>query len=757
MTEDLLAAALNCIRAGLSIIPIDQTTKCPAMQVLPKDENRKPIWKPYQQQPPDEATVRQWFQSGVRAFAIVGGSVSAGLLVFDFDSARFYGAWRANVGTSADGLPVQQTGGGGYQVFLRCPSPGGNDKLAWEPNEAKESGRSIAIETRGEGGYAIVAPSLHPSGNRYKMIVGDLANIPTIPQAQADALLAAARKLDEAPFTRQEQERLEKEAHEEHRNQRAGSNGQTSVIHAFNAAHSVEAMLSENGYVKGSHDRYIRPGGKSKSVWVKDGRSCHFSTNDPLNDGKVRSGLGVHDAFDLFAHFAHCGDTTAAVKAAAELLGISQTGGVEDEPFSQAHVWPEPLPKEAFHGLAGQIVRAIEPHTEADPVALLVQLLAAYGSMIGRKSYFEADGARHFANLFAVLVGDTAKGRKGTSWQQASRLCKDARPDWLEQRVVEGLASGEGLIWAVRDRITKREPIKEKGRVVEYQEVEVDPGISDKRLLVFESEYAQCLKVVQRDGNTLSPIIRRAWDNGTLRTLTKNSPAVATDAHISIVGHITREELVRLLDATETANGFANRFLWFCVRRSKCLPEGGNINSVDFSDMTKALIKAIDFGEEGHLMMRDQEAREIWKAIYPELSEGRPGLYGAVTTRAEAQVMRLAIIYALLDLSPWIKPEHLKAALAVWEYVEASARYIFGGSLGDRVADDILSALKSKPTGMTRTEIRDLFKGHRESAKITQALGVLLRHNLARFETTETGGRPVERWFAVSSSAQKAH
>jgi len=85
----------------------------------------------------------------------------------------------------ADGLPVQHTGreGGGYQVWLRCPEPGRNDKLAWVPDEQEKIGRRIAIETRGEGGYAILPGSLHPSGRTYQTIAGNFANIPTVPQA----------------------------------------------------------------------------------------------------------------------------------------------------------------------------------------------------------------------------------------------------------------------------------------------------------------------------------------------------------------------------------------------------------------------------------------------------------------------------------------------------------------------------------------------------------------------------------------------
>src|SRR5947208_2889013 len=77
-----------------------------------------------------------------------------------------------------------------------------------------------------------------------------------------------------------------------------------------------------------------------------------------------------------------------------------------------AESYPQPMDTSAFHGLAGEIVRRIEPHTEADPAALLFQLLAGFGNVVGRNAYMEADGARHYLNLFGVLVGQSSKGRK---------------------------------------------------------------------------------------------------------------------------------------------------------------------------------------------------------------------------------------------------------------------------------------------------------------------------------------------------------
>jgi hypothetical protein len=419
--------------------------------------------------------------------------------------------------------------------------------------------------------------------------------------------------------------------------------------------------------------------------------------------------------------------------------------------------WPEPLADAAFHGLAGRIVRKILPHTEADEAALLVQLLVAIGNIIGRTAYADADGAKHFCNLNAIAVGNTSKGRKGTSHGQIMRLLATVAPTWAAERTAEGLSSGEGLIWAVRDKIEKQEPVKEKGRIVDYQTVMVDPGIDDKRLLVTESEFAGTLKVAQREGCTLSPIMRRAWDNGDLRTLTKNSPAVATGAHISIIGHITKDELLRTLDAADSFNGFCNRFLWICTRRSKCLPEGGAISGVDFGPDLRALGEVFENMKDAGIVTRDADARELWASVYPELSEGKPGLLGAVTSRAEAQVMRLSIIYALLDGSRVVRVPHLKAALAVWDYCLASAKYIFGQRLGDKLADELLSLLRSSPDGLSRTQINNHLGRNQPADRIGKALETLQRNGSVYSTSTSTGGRPMERWFYGSTATKETN
>lgn len=307
-----------------------------------------------------------------------------------------------------------------------------------------------------------------------------------------------------------------------------------------------------------------------------------------------------------------------------------------------------------------------------------------------------------------------------------------------------------GLIYAVRDPIIESQSIKEHGRVIEYQDVITDQGISDKRLFVLEEELSQALKVMAREGNILSATIRQAWDSGDLHPLTKHNPIRATAAHISLLGHITKNELLRHLDETEKANGFANRFIWFLVQRSKIIPNPTGTPQEKLTPIIERLKRAVAFAREQGEMKGNAETEAIWAEVYTKLSEGKPGMAGAVISRAEAQVMRLACIYALLDLSSVVKTDHLAAALALWDYAEASALAIFGDNLGDPVADKILTALKQSG-GLSETEIRDLF-GRHNSQGIDRALSFLYQGGQVTTATITTGGRPITIWRLCDQS-----
>lgn len=413
-------------------------------------------------------------------------------------------------------------------------------------------------------------------------------------------------------------------------------------------------------------------------------------------------------------------------------------GALEREALAQLDVddttpagarWPAALAPAAFHGLAGEFVRAVSPATEADPAALLFQFLAMAGSLIGRGPYVQVGPDRHFANIFVGLVGETSKARKGTSWSWVRQLAYDVDP-MVVRRITAGLSSGEGLIMEVRD------PIDNK-----------DAGTSDKRLLVHEPELTSALAAMSRQGNTLSQVIRAAWDTGELRVLTKNTPLRATGAHISIVGHATRDELLHTLTRTEAANGFGNRFLWPAARRSKFLPDPNDIDDPPLAPLVENLHSVLKFCGTIKNVQRDDTARGLWDTEYPSLSEGKPGLLGAMIARAEAQVVRLSLLYALLDQSGVVGDRHLLAALAAWNYCETSARYVFGEAFGDPVTDELLQALRAAGgEGLSRTAIRDHFGRNKGKDHLDRALQMLEGAGAVRRGKRPTGGRDAEWW-----------
>ena len=393
------------------------------------------------------------------------------------------------------------------------------------------------------------------------------------------------------------------------------------------------------------------------------------------------------------------------------------------------------LAPEARLGLAGDILDVIAPQTEADPAALLVTLLVLFGAAVGPGPHIGVSGDRHGTNLFAVIVGDTAKARKGTSRAYPQRLLTSA-DDTFAERIASGALSGEGIVWAIRDPLA----VTRKGK-----EVVEDTGIDDKRLCVFEEEFSAIVKVMLREGNTVSETLRRAWDSRPLGGLAKNTPARCERPHVGLVGHVTRTELIRVMSETEAANGFANRILWVCARRARLLPEGGWVDPATLAKLAERLRHRLAAARRRSEMRRTHEARDLWAAVYEQLSAPGHGMMGALTARSEVQVLRLSLVYALLDGADAIGADHLMAAAALWDYCAGGVRYLFGNALGNPIADRILGALAHGP--LTRTQIIDLLGRNVRAAAMTAALSELAAVGRATGIITSSGnGRPVETW-----------
>ena len=391
--------------------------------------------------------------------------------------------------------------------------------------------------------------------------------------------------------------------------------------------------------------------------------------------------------------------------------------------------WPI-LPGSAFYGLPGEVVRTIEAQSEADPAALLVTFLATFGAAVGRVPHAVADGAEHPARLFAVLVGETSKARKGTSWTHIRQIFLGADQWFTDERVIGGFGSGEAVVDAAADP-------------------------ADRRMLVVEPEWARILSVGRRDGSTLSPLLRQAWDGDRLAVRSRSQGSVvADDAHIAVLGHVTVEEVRAKLTDTEMANGFANRHLFCLVRRSKLLPSGGHLGDREVRQLAQRTRAALMGAREVGVLRRTRSAETLWAKMYQKMADDDPGgLLGSVIARDAAQVLRLSVTYALSAASATIDDCHVEAAWALWTYCRQSAAHIFGDACGNPLADRVLRALRD--AGAEGLDGRDLDRavgrGHVSASEMQAARELLTRRGLIRTFNEETGGRPRTITVALSS------
>lgn len=621
--------------------------------------------------------------------------------------------------------PCALTGGGGHHYWLKLP-PGVDVATATRLINAKLKRIGPGIDLRTSSNQVVVWPSVHKSGRRYQWVEGrSIVDCETT--VPSDAWLVALGLKDGAEASRHQGSATE---HDENDLARA----EWGLLQ--------ERLLHPD---RGYHD-WFRLGPALKSLG-DDGLRLWIEASRPSKDfdeAEIRrkwpgiTGSSINALFGMFDDAdpiwrRRYQEQSGQPKAASGSASTSGSQGSEDRP------WPSPMSPAAFRGLAGDFVRLVEDETEADRHALLVQMLVFFGNCIGRSPHIMIGATRHGTNLFATIAGQSSRGRKGTSEAECRRVMRQVDEAWTANNICSGLSSGEGLIDAVRD--PREGPPDKNGKPTQI------PGVTDKRCMVSEGEFARVLAQVSREGNVLSSILRQAWDGDSLRTMVRGNPARATEPHVSLIAHVTQFELLARMSETDLFNGLGNRFLWCCSRRTKRLPFGGSVRQDDLGRLADQFRAALFQARKTTLLDYTANARHYWSTAYEEISVDRPGLWGALTARAEAQVLRLAMLYALLDSQPRIDVMHLESARAVWNYCDASAAYLFGNKLGNPTADKLFAAIRAAgAAGISRTKLSAALGRNTPAAAIEAALDLLLGAGLVTRESTGQGKQETEIW-----------
>jgi hypothetical protein len=406
--------------------------------------------------------------------------------------------------------------------------------------------------------------------------------------------------------------------------------------------------------------------------------------------------------------------------------------GAIAEKVSSASLAPQLHPDSAaLRGLPGDVVRTIEPYTEADCAALLVGTLTTFGAMVGQMAEIDVGFAKHPPALSVALVGRTSRARKGTATTETDGLMRHVEDGWHEQHQVSGFGSGEAFI----------------------EHASANPGSA---IYVVETELARLLAVASREGSSISSVLRAAWDFRRMEHRIRRQRYDAPAAPVSLVAHITMDELrdarhgLRLL---EIMNGFGNRFLWTYVDRRSRIADPQRIPSAELAPLTSCLRRALESARSAGVVGRTPKAGSLWADLYERMAaDDGAGVVDALTARAEAQVLRLSLIYALMDGAREIDVPHLESAWEVWRYCRWSAQHIFVGSgTGDPDMDRIAGVLASGEE-LSGRDLDRMFLGHRSIPELRQKAIDL---GIAKESTRETKGRPA-MLLTVADKADKA-
>ena len=650
----------------------------------------------------DRATIQGWWTRWPGANIGIATGADSGLVALDVDTRHGGDASLARLEQRYGALPTslqQMTGGGGCHWIFAYPGY----LSAFRSNIGK---LGVGLDILADGAFIVIAPSHHTSGLSYEWVEPqspDKIRPAPLPGWFVTLLEELASKSSHASGN------SDTEIREGQRNSTL-----TSLAGAMRRRGMCQVAI-EAALLADNRARCVPPL-PDDEVGKVAASVARYAPQEARGSSPSQSVSGFHMSPDAPGTPSEHTEERSPVQPSAD----HETRLPVPPP---ERGWPN-LAEEAYVGLLGEFVKTVAPYSEADPVAILLHTLVGGGNLIGPGPHARVEHLPHPPRLNTVFVGRTASARKGTAWNAPLHLFSNVDEQWSLKRIKSGLSSGEGLIVPVKDG-------------------------EDRRLLIMESEFASALKVLEREGNTLSPIVRDAWDHGNLSFLEKRDQVAATGAHISIIGHITIDELQRSLAVTERANGFANRFLFALVRRSKLMPSGRGTPPETLQPYFLRFLRTIESARTRGELHRDDEAEALWVEVYPKLEEELPGLTGAMLARGAAQTLRLSLIYSLLDENevkhpqPAIRAHHLLAALAVWDYCKASVKFIFGDSVGEPVADKLYRAIKEGP--QTDTDLNKVLGKHDYGRK-DPALVLLTRLNRVHQAMVQTAGRPARWW-----------
>lgn len=438
----------------------------------------------------------------------------------------------------------------------------------------------------------------------------------------------------------------------------------------------------------------------------------------------------------------------------------------EDDSVDNHRNAPRPDPA-CLYGLVGDVARAGSATTEANPYAVAANFMAFMGCAVGRNPHMTVGDTLHHAVQFILHVGRSGRGRKGDAASLVRRIERALQvlsPESVPKVHRGGLSTREGLVFLIHDGYRDGK-------------TEVPPEL-DKRLLVIESEFANVLHQGKRDGNTLSSALRDCWDSVSMRPATKSNRLWATDPHVCLSAAVTPTELTGVIDARELTNGFANRFLMLWAERLRMVPFPVATPQAEVDALAARVLEVLEFCGAARWEEKDQlhvqfspAAQAHYEVLYRgELNSNDAGpKITALIERRAPMLLRIAMLFAVCDLTTTVEVHHLDAALGWVRYSVDTAKFVFGSAAAEQeaaetsdTAETLLSFLAQRPEATRWQLSRDCFKGHKTKAILDAAIQELLSANPPGIVVESiprpkgTPGTPTKIYRLAAKSAKSA-
>lgn len=744
-----LEAALELARKGYRVFPLYEIAKNGACSCRRKEcgnAGKHPRTKNgVKDATSDPKKIRAWWTGHPNAN--IGIAAGNGLVIVDVD-ARHGGTQSlieliGEYGELPDDRLVNTGSPGSKQYHLSTP----DSTLIRNLTNVRPG-----IDLRSDNGYGIAPPSNHKSGGTYKWLSCEGDALPTLPELYLNLFAGPPKKpakkrkaeasIDEDAPSLEELVSLANRLSPE---RCADHTDWIKVGMVFHLYFPGDDGLEE-------WDRWSQNAGNYESgVCEKRWRSFDQEREERVGIGTLRLWASEDDPGGEFDDVP-IDDSVGPPSVASVDTPITLADFKVDKP------WPSPLADCCFQNAIGEYVLANDPNTEADPIGVLMQLFEYFGCIIGqllgKDARFRLNHATHYTNDYLLIIGGSGKeGRKGTSLSDAEApVVRGGFGLFIPINRMPGASTGEAIIAALQDPDPEPAPdpeVKLSKRTKPRSSLRM---LGDGRLMITATEFSRLQTCMKRETNTLSPVLRQAWDGRTLSLNTKNDPITSSMAHVSLIAHSTEAEFHAGTDNVQKLNGVLNRYQFCMVKASKSLPFPGQTADRHLEAVADAMIAsrkwidAADGGREFHLA---SSGRNLWRGFYDQ--SGKPtgdAILDAMCARDTSHVLRWAMRFAALECTAGIERRHLEPAIDIWRRCRESVVYMLGGASRSEalVIHDALSQAGKK--GMSRTQISAMFHRHKSRDDITALLFILLREGLVRGITRKNKSHKLEMWYA---------